>query len=114
MLPFFHNQKATSKKNGLSLRPRRYFFRDLIVVVGVVLVWRSIWHLADRFLFPDNPLLSEVLGVVIGLFLLYLPDGDLSHLTGDGHQEHHHYHHFDETKDSIQKSHENSASKGSN
>ena len=85
-----------SKKSGLSLKPRKYFFRDLIIVIGVVLVWRGFWLLADRFLFPHNSLLSEIVSIALGLFLLYLPDKDLSHLTGDRHQEHHHYHHYDQ------------------
>lgn len=96
MLSFF--KKPINIKSGLSLKPRRYFVRDLLIVIGVVLVWRGIWHLADRFLFPDYPLLSEALSILIGLFLLYLPDKDLSHLTGDTH--HHIYHHA-EPKDKI-------------
>jgi hypothetical protein len=84
------------KKSGISLKPRKYFFRDLIIVIGVVLVWRGLWQLADRFLFPDHSLLSDIVGIFIGLFLLYLPDKDLSHLTGERHQEHHHYHHYDQ------------------
>ena len=89
MLSFF--KKTINTKSGLSLKPRRYFVRDLLIVAGVVLVWRGIWHLADRFLFPDYPLLSEAFSILIGLFLLYLPDRDLSHLTGETH--HHVYHH---------------------
>lgn len=100
MFSFRKNQKQTSRKSGLSFKPRKYFFRDLIIVIGVVLVWRGIWHLADRFLFPENPFLSEILSIVCGLFLLYLPDGDLSHLTGNGHLEHHHYHHYQKNKSS--------------
>lgn len=95
MFYFWKKKDASSKKNrlSLSLKPREYFFRDLIIVVGVVLVWRSIWQLADRLLFPDFPIVSEIIGIMLGLFLLYLPDGDLSHLSGEVRHEHHHYHH---------------------
>ncbi|MBP6084767.1 hypothetical protein KA517_00820 [Candidatus Gracilibacteria bacterium] len=91
MFSFLKKEQPTSKKSGLSLKPRKYFFRDLIIVVGIVLVWRSIWHFADRILFPEAPFVGEVVGILLGLFLLYLPDGDLSHLSGDVHHEHHHY-----------------------
>lgn len=84
-------KKRMLSRSGLSLKPRRYFLRDLLIVVGVVLVWRSIWYLADRFLFPENQFASEVVGLVLGLFLLYLPDRDLSRLTGE--TSHHVYHH---------------------
>lgn len=89
----FFFRKKIKQKTGLSLKPRRYFLRDLIIVVGVILVWRGVWQLADRFLFPGQPILSETLSIIIGLFLLYLPDRDLSHLTGDIH---HYYHHHEE------------------
>ncbi len=106
MFSFF--KKTTNIKSGLSLKPRRYFVRDLLIVAGVVLVWRGIWHLADRFLFPDYPLLSEALSILIGLFLLYLPDRDLSHLTGETH--HHIYHHADQ-KEGTPYHHEESLDK---
>lgn len=96
-------KKDIKKKSGLSLKPRRYLIRDLIIVIGIVLVWRGIWHIADRFLFPNYPLLSEILGLLIGLFLLYLPDCDLSRLTGDTH---HYYHHAADTNENAEQNKE--------
>lgn len=83
----FEQKNPHTKKTSLSLKPRKYFLQELIIVVGIVLVWRGIWLLADRFFFPSYPIVSEVFGILIGLFLLYLPDGDLSYLTGERHHD---------------------------
>jgi len=54
--------------------------RNIIIAIGVVLVWRGVWHMADMYLFPNNPLLSNIVSLVIGILILYLPDGSLHHL----------------------------------
>jgi len=61
----------------------RYFARTLAIVIGLVLVWRGIWHIldaVDSFLFEGNPLYTAIGGIVIGLAILYLPDKDLKEL----------------------------------
>ena len=80
-----------SPKSGLSLSPRKYFFRDILIVLGVVLVWRGTWHLIDMYFLPDHPVWSNTIGILIGLFLLYLPTGNLTHLSGRHHDEHKHH-----------------------
>ena len=64
----------------LSLRMHDSFAHTLIVVFGVVLVWRGLWNLIDIYIFPGNPVFSSVVTVVLGVFLLYLPDGSLDDL----------------------------------
>ncbi len=49
-------------------------FNYIIIVLGIVLVWRGIWGLADTYLFPNNPILSFIISVLIGIFLLFLVD----------------------------------------
>ena len=71
---FFH------KKNKISLKPPKHFFIDLVVLSGVVMAWRGIWHLADIYLFPNNDVLSSIVSVAIGIILLYLPEEDLKEL----------------------------------
>lgn len=75
-------KKLKNKVQGLSLRWDKGFIRNLIIVVGVVGVWRGMWDLIDAYFLPGNPLLSDILSIVIGLFLLYLPDGSW-HQLGD-------------------------------
>jgi len=64
-----------------SLRPRAKFVSTLLVVVGVVLVWRGLWNLMDIYFFPGKPVLSNILSVLIGVLIFYLPDRDLSELV---------------------------------
>jgi len=44
--------------------------KALVVGLAVVLFWRGVWGLLDKFLYPDNALLSYTLSTVLGLFLL--------------------------------------------
>lgn len=46
----------------------------LVAVVGVVFIWRGIWGLADIYLLPNLPVMSLVVSIVIGIFLLLLHD----------------------------------------
>lgn len=57
------------------------FYVTLINVVGIVLVWRGLWNLIDKYIFPDKPLLSNIVTILVGLFLLYLPDRDIKELV---------------------------------
>lgn len=56
-------------------------FNSLVVVIGVVLVWRGIWHIADMYLLPDNDLYSSIAGIIIGIMLLLVDDLRLNELT---------------------------------
>ncbi|OHA58217.1 MAG: hypothetical protein A2571_03070 [Candidatus Vogelbacteria bacterium RIFOXYD1_FULL_44_32] len=61
-----------------------YFARNFLVVVGLVLVWRGVWYILDGldFIFlSGNHLLSGILGVILGMLLLYLPDKDLKEIS---------------------------------
>lgn len=46
----------------------------ILIAVGVVFVWRGIWDLADIYLLPDNPQLSFLVSVMVGIVLLFLID----------------------------------------
>lgn len=60
-----------------------YFSKNLLVVLGVVLIWRGIWHILDFLdviIFGGNGLWTALGGIIVGLLVLYLPDGDLKEL----------------------------------
>lgn len=44
----------------------------IIMFFAVVAVWRGIWGLLDLYLFPDNPTLSFIISILIGLFILII------------------------------------------
>ena len=47
-------------RQWLSRRPILY---SIVEIVGVVLVWRGVWHLADKI--DLNPWLSLIIGIII-------------------------------------------------
>lgn len=69
----------SSKQNLLS-----YFARNLLIVVGLVLIWRGIWYVLDGLdiiLFDGNHTWSALGGITLGLAILYLPDKDLKEIS---------------------------------
>ena len=57
-----------------------YFAKNLNIVIGLVLIWRGVWYVVDYLdliFFDNNHLPLAVGGIIIGLIILYLPDGDL-------------------------------------
>lgn len=61
----------------------RRFARDITIVLGLVLVWRGIWHALDDidvWFFSGSHFLTSLSGIVIGLLILYLPDKDLKEI----------------------------------
>jgi len=65
----------------ISFRLRKGFFSMLLIVFGVVFVWRGLWNLMDMYVLPDDPILGNVLGILIGISLLYMPDDDIKELV---------------------------------
>ena len=54
--------------------------KTLLICIGVVMVWRGVWNLCDSYLFPDNPILSDVISIVVGILILYLDDKKIDEL----------------------------------
>lgn len=44
-------------------------FIYLIIIVSTIILWRSLWNLADKYWFPNNKY-SDQIGIVVGLILL--------------------------------------------
>lgn len=62
---------------------RLHLAKSLSVVLGVVMIWRGIWHVLDRLdvmVFRGEGLYTALGGIFIGLVILYLPDGDVKEL----------------------------------
>ena len=68
--------------NNKTLTLRR-FARDISIVLGLVLVWRGIWHALDdidKWFFGGSHFWTSLAGIVLGLLILYLPDKDLKEI----------------------------------
>ena len=61
----------------------KYFVRTLSIIIGLVLVWRGIWHVLDyidiRF-FEGDKFWTGLVGIIIGILVLYIPDRDLKEI----------------------------------
>ena len=61
-------------------KPLSYFIKNVYVVFGIVLVWRGIWYVLDeidKYFFGGSHFETAVMGVILGVILLYLPDRNL-------------------------------------
>ena len=77
MVETIHEPK---KRIPFSLRPTRTFFSMILVVTCVVLIWRGIWNLLDLYFLRGHPILSNGIGILVGVIILYLPDRDIKDL----------------------------------
>lgn len=57
--------------------------KSLPIVIGLVLVWRGIWYVADSIdllFFNGSHMATAIGGIVFGILLLYLPDRNLKEI----------------------------------
>jgi len=60
-----------------------YFLKNIYIVFSIVLVWRGVWYVLDeidKYFFGGSHLITAIIGVVVGIVLLYLPDKDLKEI----------------------------------
>ncbi len=78
---FLYNTHVARRKRRHSLL--NYFVDNLLVVAGLVFIWRGIWYVLDwidiTFL-NGNHVITAVGGIIGGLLVLYLPDKDLKEI----------------------------------
>jgi len=61
----------------------KYFVQTLSIVVGLVMIWRGVWYVLDQIdilLFGSYNHWTGLLGIVVGVLLLYIPDRDLKEI----------------------------------
>ena len=46
--------------------------KTLLIASGVVFFWRGAWGLMDLYIHPNNPLISYLASLLVGLIILYL------------------------------------------
>jgi presenilin-like A22 family membrane protease len=60
-----------------------YFTRSVSIVLGLVLMWRGTWYVLDEvdvWLFQGSHMWTALMGIFVGILVLYLPDGDLKEI----------------------------------
>lgn len=68
-----------SKISTLKLHEQSFF--ALMIVVGVVAVWRGLWGLMDLYLFPNEPTSSFCISILIGVAILSATHYTVKELT---------------------------------
>jgi uncharacterized membrane protein HdeD (DUF308 family) len=61
----------------------KYFVRTLSIVIGLVMIWRGIWHVLDYVemtYFEGELFWTGLAGIILGVILLYVPDRDLKEI----------------------------------
>ncbi|MFZ4622485.1 MAG: hypothetical protein ACOYNS_18115, partial [Bacteroidota bacterium] len=65
------------------LQTLHYFGKNIVIVIGIVLIWRGIWYILDSLdvlFFGGDHMPLAVGGIIVGLLILYLPDRDLKEI----------------------------------
>ena len=66
------------KKRGFE-----YLIKNVIVAIGLILVWRGVWYgldLIDELIFGGSHVVTVIIGIVVGFALMYLPERNLETL----------------------------------
>ena len=56
---------------------------NFMVAIAIILIWRGLWYIldfVDKYLFDGTHIWTAILGVVVGILILYIPDKDLKEL----------------------------------
>lgn len=56
---------------------------SLLILLGVVLVWRGMLNLINMYWFPSQLLVSNATGILIGIFILYGSHKIMKMLAGE-------------------------------
>ena len=67
----------------MTLKTLLKFLRTFSIVIGLVLIWRGIWYILDWIDFTflaSQHVWTAGGGIVLGLLILYIPDGDLKEI----------------------------------
>lgn len=75
-----HKQDNQPKHKHKDLR---YFIKTLSIVIGLVMIWRGVWYVLDAIdvvLFGEYNALTGLIGIALGVLLLYIPDRDLKEI----------------------------------
>ena len=61
----------------------KYFAEHVITVIALVMVWRGVWYILDGidyWLFGGYGAWTGVLGLLVGIAILYIPDKKLKEI----------------------------------
>ncbi len=56
---------------------------NFMVAVAIILIWRGLWYVLDfidKYLFGGSHVITAIVGIIVGVLILYIPDKDLKEL----------------------------------
>ena len=53
-----------------SLKKHHQLLASLVIVIGLISIWRGVWILFDYYIFPNHVVLSSVTTLVLGFVIL--------------------------------------------
>ncbi len=65
------------------MKKKTHLGKNLLTILGIVLVWRGVWYILDwldLIFWNGNHTWTALVGVVVGLLILYIPDKDLKEI----------------------------------
>ena len=87
---FIYNINTMGQHLKSCFRKFRRFMRDrnsnasiLIECVAIIMIWRWVWDLLEIYVFPNNPLASNLVCVIVWVLVLLLDDWKLFELQED-------------------------------
>lgn len=60
-----------------------YLAKNVSIIVGLVLIWRGVWYVLDgidTLLFGGYHAWTAILGIIVGLVIIYIPDHDFKEI----------------------------------
>jgi hypothetical protein len=53
----------------------------ILTAIAIVLIWRGVWHLTDKYFFPNNFIINNLFTVLLGLWYLWQNDHKIDELN---------------------------------
>jgi len=70
-----------SKKNKFSRRSFKKIAHTILIAFAIVSFWRGVWGLMDLYLYPQNPLVSFLISLILGIVILYFTKNIVNRLV---------------------------------
>jgi len=61
-------------KDVFKLKGKKSNIHTLIIAIAIVMIWRGVRWILDKFLFPNHELISYIVGAIIGIIIIYIDD----------------------------------------
>ncbi len=67
-------------KNTFKLKGKKSNIHTLVIAIAIVMIWRDVRGILDKFLFPNHELLSYIVGAIIWIIIIYIDDKKIDEL----------------------------------